>query len=126
MKRIAQTDPAIARRFLDEAGLPRFGSALLRALSSHAYTTQVREMEGFLWRSLQSSSGDTLELTTDLAGDLAAPEAPRRAESVGAEEIRASLARHQGVKDKVWRELGLSSRHALHRLMKKLGVEDDE
>jgi hypothetical protein len=29
------------------------------------------------------------------------------------------------VKDKVWRELGLSSRHALHRLMKKLGVDGE-
>jgi two-component system nitrogen regulation response regulator GlnG/two-component system response regulator HydG len=126
VKRIAQNDPAISRRFLDEAGLPRFGPALLRALSGHVYTTQVRELEAFLWRSLQSSPGDALELTPDLANDLSTPEAPRRVGSVGAEEIRASLSRHAGVKDKVWRELGLSSRHALHRLMKKLGVAEDE
>jgi DNA-binding NtrC family response regulator len=126
VKRIAQNDSAIARRFLNEAGLPRFASALLRALCAHVYTTQVRELEAFLWRSLQSSPADTLELTPDLASELIIPEAPRRVESVGAEEIRASLSRHAGVKDKVWRELGLSSRHALHRLMKKLGVEDDE
>lgn len=126
VKRIAQNDSAIARRFLDGSGKPRFACALVRALSSHVYTTQVRELEAFLWRSLQSSPGDTLELTPDLASGLVAHEAPRRVESVGAEEIRESLVRHSGVKDKVWRELGLSSRHALHRLMKKLGVEDEE
>jgi DNA-binding NtrC family response regulator len=126
VQRIAQSDPAIARRFLDESGLPRLGSALLRALSGHGYRTHVRELEAFLWRSLQASSGDTLELTSELASDLTVPEAPRRAESVGAQEIRDSLLRHEGVKDKVWRELGLSSRHALHRLMKKLGIEDAE
>lgn len=45
----------------------------------------------------------------------------RRPEAVSREELRAALDRHAGVKDAVWRELGLSSRHVLTRLMRKHG-----
>jgi DNA-binding NtrC family response regulator len=123
VQRIAHADAALARRFLTEGGTPRFSAELMRGLVRHAYTTHVRELEGLLWRSAQTSPADTLELTPELAALLGDDEEPRATRSVSAEELRESLARHGGVKDKVWRDLGLSSRHALHRLMKKLGVE---
>jgi transcriptional regulator of acetoin/glycerol metabolism len=85
----------------------------------------VRELLALLWRSLQTSPGDTLELTRELRPELREPSEPRPLPSITLEEVQASLQRHRGVKDKVWRELGLSSRHALHRLMKKLGLEAD-
>jgi DNA-binding NtrC family response regulator len=125
VQRIAQGDAAIARRFLDSDGFPRFTNELTRALSRHPYSVHVRELEGFLWRSLQGSQGSWLELTAELAGVLRTTNEPRAAQSVSAAELRDCLARHGGVKDKAWRELGLSSRHALHRLMKKLGVDSD-
>ncbi|MDF3066823.1 MAG: Response regulator of zinc sigma-54-dependent two-component system [Polyangiaceae bacterium] len=125
VQRIAQADPAIARRFLGAEAAPRFAVDLIRALSRHPYGTHVRELEGFLWRSLQGSPGDTLELTAELASLLRAPAEPRAAPTVSAAELRDCLSRHDGVKDRVWRELGLSSRHALHRLMKKLGVDGE-
>jgi len=46
------------------------------------------------------------------------------ASELSAEEIQKALARHGGVKEKAWRDLGLPSRHALHRLMKKLNIPD--
>jgi two-component system nitrogen regulation response regulator GlnG/two-component system response regulator HydG len=97
----------------------------MRALVLHPYTTHVRELEALLWRSLQTSRGAALELTPELRPELREAPEPRPLSSITAEEVRASLARHDGVKDKVWRELGLSSRHALHRLLKKLGLESE-
>jgi two-component system nitrogen regulation response regulator GlnG/two-component system response regulator HydG len=129
VRRIAAEDPAVAARFLTSVsgatGEPRFSAELIRALLRHPYTTHVRELEALLWRSLQTSRGDTLELTPELRPELKEAPEPRPLQSLTLEEVRASLARHDGVKDKVWRELGLSSRHALHRLLKKWGLEGD-
>jgi DNA-binding NtrC family response regulator len=44
-----------------------------------------------------------------------------RPHPVSREELRAALDRHDGMKEAVWRELGLSSRHVLTRLMRKFG-----
>jgi transcriptional regulator with AAA-type ATPase domain len=129
LRRIAASDPTVGRRFLLDAsgqlGPARFSADLMRALILHDYTTHVRELEALLWRSIQTSSGDVLELTRQLAPELREAAAPRPLQSITLEEVRASLERHAGVKDKVWRELGLSSRHALHRLLKKLGLESE-
>lgn len=129
VRRIATSDPAVAGRFLTPVdgapGEPRFSAELMRALVSHVYTTHVRELEALLWRSLQTSRGDVLELTRELRPQLREAPEPRPLQSITLEEVRASLLRHDGVKDKVWRELGLSSRHALHRLLKKLGLEGE-
>jgi two-component system nitrogen regulation response regulator GlnG/two-component system response regulator HydG len=122
LARTAAKDPHIAERFF--AGEePRVDVALIRALILHDYSTHIRELEGLLWRSVSTSRGDTLALTKDVASALKLVER-RGPREVGAEEIRAALAKHNGVKDKVWRELGLPSRHVLHRLMKKLNLGD--
>jgi len=127
LRRIAASDATVARRFLHDAsgqlGPPRFSAELMRALVLHDYTTHVRELEALLWRSIQTSGGDVLELTRELTPELREAPEPRPLQSITVEEVRASLERHAGVKDKVWRELGLSSRHALHRLLKKVGLE---
>jgi two-component system nitrogen regulation response regulator GlnG/two-component system response regulator HydG len=129
VRAIARRDPAVAERFLStepgRAAQPRFSPELVRALLSHPYTTHVRELEAFLWRSLQTSPAETLELTRELRPELFEAPEPRQLQDIGIDEVRASLQRHAGVKDKVWRELGLSSRHALHRLLKKLGIEGE-
>jgi hypothetical protein len=41
-----------------------------------------------------------------------------------AEDVRASLERHHGTREKVWRELGLKNRYALKRLIKKFNLAD--
>ena len=129
LRRIAESDATVARRFFPDAGgplgLPRFSPELMRGLVLHDYTTHVRELEALLWRSIQTSRGEVLELTRELTPELREAPAPRPLHSITLEEVRASLERHAGVKDKVWRELGLSSRHALHRLLKKLGLEGE-
>ena len=123
--RIAARDPEIGARYLrgwnGQSGELRIAPELVRALVLQDYSAHVRELEALLWRSMQSSRGGVLELTPDVRVQLRERAPARPSRDISAAELRASLTRHGGVKDRVWRELGLSSRHALHRLMKKLG-----
>ena len=41
------------------------------------------------------------------------------------EQIQAALEKHRGVRERVWRELGMANRYVLQRLMKKLGIDDE-
>lgn len=125
IRRMTRQDTELSQRYrLAQATShadPRLSSELAAALTSHQYSTHVRELETLLWRSLQSSSGGVLECTREVK-ELLRPRQPARASGeVSREELREALARHHGVKERAWRELGLSSRHALLRLMKKLG-----
>jgi DNA-binding NtrC family response regulator len=126
VQRIAARDPELAARYLVSGGAvaheePRLSSELARALTQHQYSTHVRELSSLLWRSMQSSSGGVLECTGEVRELLRPRPSARAPEDVSPEELRSALVRHAGVKERVWRELGLSSRHALLRLMKKLG-----
>ncbi len=131
LAKIARQDPAIARRFFPDAdpgAPPRVSCGLMTQLVGHTYTTHVRELEALLWLSLQHSRADVLE-------PIEIP-APRRAASTPAVqeddavdpldldpvEIQACLDRHGGRQEPVWRELGLSSRHVLTRLVKRYGL----
>ena len=49
--------------------------------------------------------------------------APRDPSQLSPEQIRATLERHEGNQSRAYRELGLSSRHALYRLIKRYGIE---
>jgi two-component system nitrogen regulation response regulator GlnG/two-component system response regulator HydG len=127
VQKIASTDRELEQRFLSGAaggarGEPCFSSELICALTRHEYSTHVRELEGLLWRSLQASAQGVLEHTGEVQDLLRPTSRPARApEDISPEELRAALARHGGVKEHAWRELGLSSRYALIRLMRKLG-----
>jgi two-component system nitrogen regulation response regulator GlnG/two-component system response regulator HydG len=129
LRRMTYRDPELQARFAARqaggAAGPRLSAELAALLTLHCYSAHVRELEGLLWRSLQTSDTAVLEVTHEVRA-LLRPRAPdhtaaRAAGEVSREELRAALVRHQGIKERVWRELGLSSRHALLRLMKKLG-----
>lgn len=125
--RIARRDPHIGQTFFDRwdgtSGEPRLTSALARALVMHAWTTHTRELESVLLRSASSSPGGELDLTEEVRRVIQIPSRETSGE-VTADDIRRALARHGNVKDKAWRELRLPSRHALHRLMKKLAIPE--
>jgi two-component system nitrogen regulation response regulator GlnG/two-component system response regulator HydG len=134
--RIAAKDPQLGQRFFSQwdgrRGEPRLSAALARALTLHDYSKHTRELEALLWRALATSPGTFLDLTAEVQELLQpTPSVPGRPQplaprEVTADEVRQSLARHAGVKDRVWRELGLPSRHALRRLIQKYGIETDE
>ncbi len=125
--RTAARDPQIGEAFFEgwdgKTGEPRVSAELARALTLHAWSTHVRELDGLLWRSASSSKNGELALTDEVAKLVKIPVKVAPSE-VTAEAIQKALERHGGVKDKAWRDLGLPSRHALHRLMKKLNVPE--
>ena len=122
LTRTAHNDRAFAEKFF-EGSEPRISSDLVRALVTHTYATHIRELSNLLMRSAASSRDGELDLTKEVKA-LIRPVVRPSAKELGAEEIKQALLRHGGVKDKAWRELGLPSRHALHRLMKKLDIPD--
>jgi len=131
IQRRARRDAPIGARYLagwdGTTGEPRLAPTLVRALVTHTYTTHTRELDSFLLRAVVASHGATLELVPELAADIKPlPRLPRQpATTYTAEQIRASLARAGGVRDRVWRELGMANRHVLKRLMKKYGIADE-
>ena len=128
LRELVRGGDAYAARFVDDRGEPRTSSELAVALVNHLYTTHVRELSGILFRAALESTGDVVELTDgarQLLG-LAGEEPTAGGREVSREEIVAALERHAGVREKVWRELGLPNRYVLKRLMKKYGLLDAE
>jgi DNA-binding NtrC family response regulator len=132
LRRIGEEDPDAGARWLDADGQPRFGVSFVRAIVEHDFTTNVRELEAMLWRALRASRGDRLEAAAeDVAASRVAPAAgpdtaTTREDPAGdptAVRIQACLDENNGALEATWRALGLPSRHALARLVKKHGLE---
>lgn len=137
LRRIASQDPEVATRFFTGEkveGEPRITPALLQALITYRYETHVRQLENLLWRAMATSRGGWIDLTPDARASLeeGVRELPRdesSAEGTGVDPlsippdvIQECLDRHQGLQEKVWRELGLQNRHVLARLIKKYNL----
>src|SRR5262249_16568281 len=106
--------------------------ALARALVLHSFATNVRELDSLPLRSIVGSRGATLELTEELDEELRSTPAKAHAkfssdvnQSFTAEQIRSALEKHGGIREKVWRELGMANRYVLKRLIKKFGIADE-
>jgi transcriptional regulator with AAA-type ATPase domain len=126
VRRICAGDPQLGERFCrnwdGQTGEPRLSASLARALVSHQYTTHVRELETLLWRSIESSSGRTLELTPEVQSEVRERQTSLAPPDISRAQLESALERHGGVQDRVWRDLGLKSRHALLRLKRKHGL----
>ncbi len=115
----------VVERFFqnDHAQLdPRLVEALLR----HDYTHHLRELERLLWLAVSTSRDSFLALTPEVEAELrTTARAPEKesTEEPTADAIRAALGKN-GVSEAA-RKLGLKSRYALYRLMKKHGIERD-
>lgn len=114
----AQSDANLAQRFF-HAGEPRVDPELMEALLDHDYSTHVRELERLLIAAMATSRQGFIALTPEVAAELP----PKRRQLPEREEIIAALARADGNVSEAWKQLGLSSRDALNRLIKKLGIE---
>jgi len=129
--RAAKGDPELGERFFHDwdgkKGEPRMAAPLVVALLEHSYLAHVRELEALLWQSLSTSASGTLELTPAVTRMLTTAAEAAPLEEVSADDLRASMTRHRGIKEKVWRELGLANRYVLRRLLKKHDIaEGDE
>jgi len=125
LQRVISSEPDLARFAAD--GEPRLAPDLLARLMKHDYSLHVRELESLLWLALSSSPGDFIALTPEVAAELkGAAASPAEdytvPDELTREEIEMALSRHGGSQQKAWRELGLSSRHVLYRLIKKHNI----
>ena len=120
----------------------RLHPSLVAYLLTREYRTNVRELEAVLWKALADSRGDVVELPEALRSGpresspgVVPPSnreeirhvaerlaerlvLPQRAEPT-ADELRAALAQSNGSVAQAARALGLSSRYALYRLLRK-------
>lgn len=125
--RQAATNHALGERFVEgwdarrATGEPRLDPELVASLMTHTFTMGARELESILLTSISSSPGHFLARTEAVEARLK-PRAPRptRDSPPTLAEIEAVLARNGGNVSRSWAELGLSSRDALNRLLKKL------
>ena len=122
----AKRSPEIAGRItrID----PQFVVYVLR----RAFKGNIRELEALVWKALAVSHDDTLRLPPELlesppiaAAPLPTIESDTSRPEPSEAEIRAALSAQSGSVPKAARALGMSSRYALYRLMKKMGINEE-
>ena len=139
LQRIHASDPEAVTRFM-EGEAARVSVDLVKALLRHPYTTHARELETLVWQSVISSTGDRLETPEAWHAQFGSPRAEASPSETGEAaassfdgvdsanrsdgaltpaRIQACLDAHNGVIEHAWGPLGLSSRHALARLIRK-------
>jgi DNA-binding NtrC family response regulator len=149
--RAAKKSPEIAAPFIaqTESGheYPRLHPILVMFLLQRHYTANIRELDAMLWRAMSESHGDVIEAPAEMramsgsirpeaTGSQTGSQTPVDSAEVTSapvesrpepepDEIRAALAKHDGRVAEAARTLGLRSRYALYRLMKKHGIDGD-
>src|SRR5690606_32542230 len=128
LRKAARKSPAIGERFFmrdgEGLGAPRIDPDLIEALLRHQLTHHVREIDTLLWQAIGGSKGKYIAFTDSVKSAIVvAPAASVPAEDLSEEVVRACLERHGGKVARAYQELGLKSRYALYRLMKKYGIE---
>lgn len=128
LRKAAQKSPTIGDRFFmkdgDDLGQPRIDPDLIEALLRHELTHHVREVDTLLWQAIGASKGKYIAFAEAVKNAIKVPEAPPKpVDDLSEEAIRACLQRHDGKVARAYKELGLKSRYALYRLMKKYGIE---
>jgi DNA-binding NtrC family response regulator len=129
----AKRSSDVAGRFVakDARGRPfaRLAPSFVEYVLRHPLETNTRELEALLWKGMSEASGDEVKAPRALASgpptDTARPSVrPGPRPEPAAAEIRAALDAAGGSVGKAARALGLSSRFALYRLMRKHGIRD--
>ncbi|CAN5374196.1 hypothetical protein BH09MYX1_BH09MYX1_03620 [soil metagenome] len=122
LAKLARESADLRARFFEGTGdspIPRIDPMLVDALLRHDYTHHLRELERLLWRAASTSQGDFIGLTPEVAKALTKVTRTEEAPEPSLEEIEAALAETENNVTHAARKLGLSSRYALYRLIKK-------
>jgi two-component system nitrogen regulation response regulator GlnG/two-component system response regulator HydG len=135
VRSLAARASAGALRFFpsrDPNNEPRVSLALMSTLVQRRYVAHFRELEALLWQSVTQSPGDTLEAPAELANvpverarlDSSFPESEAiDPGTISAEALERALLERDWVIEQTWRDLNLSSRHVLTRLIAKHGLK---
>lgn len=118
LRTFAQGDADLARSLFTSNGAPNVHVSFVSELVQHELPGNVRELRALLRRAILKAAGQPL-LWPDKTITPAVTESAQRLEPA---EIRRVLEANNGSITRSWRALGLSSRHALTRLLRKEGV----
>jgi two-component system nitrogen regulation response regulator GlnG/two-component system response regulator HydG len=133
--RAAAQSPDVASRFVgrDAAGRAygRFAPGLIEYALRHEWTANTRQLDAVLWKAMSESPGDEIGppsewATVSVRAGASVASSSRPPSEPSADDIRAALDSVGGSVGKAARILGLTSRFALYRLMKKHAVSDKE
>ena len=130
----AARSPSLAARFFG-AGAARIDPRLVELLVRRSYSHHARELEFLLLVALESSTGDYVALTPEVeaaaaSGGEATEDAPGAEGGAGGvtldrATVEATLLACDGSTTRAAKQLGLTSRFALYRLMKRLGIASE-
>jgi hypothetical protein len=135
VQRAAVRSPEVAGRFIvrDAAGRPyaRVAPGLIEHALRHDWSANTRQLEAVLWKAMSESPGEEILPPTEWRSESASappagPLPPAPPAEPSADDIRAALVAVGGSVGKAARVLGLPSRFALYRLMKKQGIGASE
>ena len=116
----ARAEVPFAERFFDPH--PRLAPAFLVDLLTRRFEGNFRELEAVVWGAILAATGDTLGGEVDPRFTTRAARPAPRAATDG-ERIREALHLAHGNLTEAARSLGLSSRFALYRRIRQLGLE---
>ncbi len=129
MRRMVADDHSLGPALFEDGDVdagPRITSRFVATLAAHPYRTEIRELQMLLWEALSEAAGAPLDVfaryRTLVAQPVEAAMGPTDPASLSPDAIQAALDRHGGSQELAWRELGLSSRHVLARLVKRHGL----
>jgi len=130
--RASNASPQLRDRFFVDSpdGLqPRVDPDLIERLIRHRFTFNIRELDGLLWKAIADSPRNFVMLSRGLREDLethasarANVNTPNNSAEPSAQDIIDSLNRNAHHVARTAEALGLSSRYALYRLMRKHGI----
>jgi DNA-binding NtrC family response regulator len=130
--RAADASPNLRDRFFVESSegpQPRIDPDLIERLMRHKFTYNIRELDSLLWKAIADSPRNFVMLTRGLREDLGESTPTPGHDSTpcvnaepSAEEIVEGLNRNANHVARTAQALGLSSRYALYRLMRKHGI----
>jgi|RhiMethySRZTD1v2_1073278.scaffolds.fasta_scaffold01725_17 DNA-binding NtrC family response regulator len=126
LRRIAASNPDVGKRLFPGGNLeaePSIAIGFIDSLVRRQYRTNVRELEALLWEALREGPERTLDVPQPARSqESARPSRPARSKPPSAGGLEEALIENDWNLEQTWRALGLSSRHALARLMAKHGL----
>ena len=112
--------PDVVQRFCDEQGRPSIDPALVDVLLRRAMPGNVRDIASVLWAAMAESKRGTIRVPRELASAAPVPNPPPG--DLDADRVREAITRRHGNLQAAATDLGLSSRYALYRIVRKLRI----
>jgi two-component system nitrogen regulation response regulator GlnG/two-component system response regulator HydG len=115
LREMTQSNEQLRDKVFDGGAWPKLSASFMSHLVRASFSANVRGVRAVLWRSVSKAMGDALEWP-EVCQAVNPEEQP---ENLQARQLERVLEENDGSLEKSWRALGLSSRYALMRLLRK-------